>query len=109
MLNRNYKVRKYNQTSAADLLQDVMAAHQITQQNLADHLGVSQKNISDILNHKRFLDEVMALRIEKVLGISSQMLLQLDLNYRLQRAKTSGAVTRCAHPSDVFLKKYQLD
>lgn len=90
MLHRENSIRKYHVSSAADLLREVVDYYGITQSDLANRLGVSQKNISDILNRKRYLNEVLALRIEKVMGISGKLLLSLDTNYRLARAKKKG-------------------
>lgn len=78
--------------------------YMLTQKDLANRIGVSQKNISDILNRKRYLNEVLALRIEKVMGISSKLLLSLDSNYRLNLAKNK--IDHVSSKSPVFLEKY---
>lgn len=106
MLHRENKIRKYHTNSAADLLREVMEYYNITQQDLADRIGVSQKNISDILNRKRYLTEVLALRIEKVMGISSELLLSLDANYKLQQAKDTDAMNQHDSKSSLFLRRY---
>lgn len=54
MLHRENKIKEYHTSSAADLLKEVMDYYDITQKDLAARIGVSQKNISDILNRKRF-------------------------------------------------------
>lgn len=87
MLHRENKIKEYHTTSAADLLKETMEYYHVTQKDLAERIGVSQKNVSDILNRKRYLNELLALRIEKVMGISSKLLLSLDSNYRLNLAK----------------------
>lgn len=107
MLHRENRVRKYHVSSAADLLQEVIDYYEITQSDLANRLGVSQKNISDILNQKRYLNEVLALRIEKVMGISGKLLLSLDTNYRLARAKEKATQDEVGHKSALFLRKYE--
>lgn len=106
MLHRENKIRQYHTSSAADLLQEVMDYYDITQQDLADRIGVTQKNISDILNRKRYLTEVLALRIEKVMGISSELLLSLDSNYKLQRAKNNDEIAKNETQSPLFLQRY---
>lgn len=109
MLHRENKIRKYHTTCAAELLQNVMDYYGITQADLAKRLGVSQKNISDILNRKRYINEIVAVRIEKVMGISSHLLLTLDSNYKLKEAiKTINqeAKNQSKSKSDLFLKKY---
>ena len=55
MLHRENKIRQYHTSSAADLLKEVMNHYDITQADLAARIGVTQKNVSDILNRKRFL------------------------------------------------------
>lgn len=70
-----------------------MDYYDITQADLAECIGVSKKNISDILNRKRYLTEVLVIRIEKVMGISSKLLLSLDSNYKLQLAEQDSNTT----------------
>lgn len=106
MLHRENRIRQYHNSSAADLLQEVMDYYDITQSDLAERIGVSQKNVSDILNRKRYLNEVLALRIEKVMGISSKLLLSLDANYKLHLAKNDPALEKDNSASPLFLQKY---
>ncbi|MEY8661514.1 helix-turn-helix domain-containing protein [Ligilactobacillus faecis] len=106
MLNRNNKVKKYHTTSAADLLKEVMEYYEITQKDLAERIGTSQKNISDILNRKKYLNEVLATRIEKVTGISSKLLLSLDTNYKINLANKNIDNIGENHKSPLFLKRY---
>ncbi|AKP68129.1 helix-turn-helix transcriptional regulator [Companilactobacillus ginsenosidimutans] len=106
MLHRDNKIRQYHTSSAADLIKETMEFYRITQTDLADRLGVSKKNISDILNRKRFINEVLALRIETVMGISSQLLLNLDVNFKLHLAKKTSENSVPQNKSDKFLKRY---
>lgn len=106
MLHRENKIREYHTSSAADLLKEVMDFYNITQEDLADRIGVTQKNVSDILNKKRFITEVLALRIEKVTGISSKLLLSLDSNYKLKQAKQKEDILNKQKKSPLFLQKY---
>lgn len=87
MLHRENRVRGYYTSSAADLLKEVMSFYKISQGALAKKLGVSQKDISDLLNHRRYLNAPLASRLENVTGVSSQLLLALDANYQLHKAK----------------------
>lgn len=93
MLHRENQIKQYHTSSATDLLKEVMDYYDITQADLAERIGVSQKNISDILNRKRYLTEVLVIRIEKVMGISSKLLLSLDSNYKLQLAEQDSNTT----------------
>lgn len=106
MLHRENKIQKYHTSSAADLIKETMEYYGITQTDLAKRIGVSQKNISDILKRKRFLNEVLALRIEKVMGISSELLLSLDSHYKLHQAKEKHEITKNKNKSDLFLRRY---
>lgn len=106
MLHRENKIKQYHTSSAADLLKEVMDYYDITQEDLANRIGVSQKNISDILNRKRYLTEILALRIEKVMGISSKLLLSLDSNYKLQLAEKASDSTNEKNSSPLFLQRY---
>lgn len=106
MLHRENTIRKYHTSSAADLLKEIMNHYRITQSDLASRIGVTQKHVSDILSRKKFLTEVLALRIEEVMGISSKLLLSLDTNYRLDQAKQNSLVTDSKDKSNLFLKRY---
>ena len=55
MLHKENAIREYHDSSAADLLQEIMDYYSISQDDLAKRIGTSQKNISDILHRKRFL------------------------------------------------------
>lgn len=104
MLHRENQVYAPHTTSAADLVKETMDYYHITQKDLADRIGVSQKTISKILNRKSYMNEVEALRIEKVMGISSQLLLNLDSQYRLEKAKDT--VTDNVQFTPRFLQRY---
>lgn len=106
MLHRKNKIRQYHTSSAADLLKEVMDYYHITQEDLASRIGTSQKNLSDILNHKNYLNEVLALRIEDVMGISSSLLLRLDVNYKLNLARKEHEDTKDDSHSSLFLQRY---
>ena len=81
MLNRNNKIQAYHTSSAADLLKETMADFKITEDDLAKRLGIIPEKVSQILNRKAFVDEKTAVKIQEVLGISSSLLLNLDINF----------------------------
>lgn len=83
MLDRNNKVSFVATTSAADTLVEFLEVHKISQKDFGERIGVSQKYISDLLNRKEFLSADLALRVQKVTGISAEMLLELDMRYKL--------------------------
>lgn len=107
MLHKENKVKIFYPSSAADLLQETMEYYGITQADLADRIGVSQKHVSELLSRKRYLNEVTALRVEKVMGISSHLLLGLDANYKLfQAEKEIFTSTKAKENNPMFLKSY---
>ena len=81
MLNRKNKIQASHTTSAADLLKETMADFKITEDDLAKRLGINPEKVSQILNRKAFVDEKTAVKIQEVLGISSSLLLNLDINF----------------------------
>ncbi|WP_232352329.1 HTH domain-containing protein [Lactobacillus sp. W8172] len=85
MLNRNNKIQAYHTSSAADLLKETMADFKITEDDLAKRLGINPEKVSQILNRKAFVDEKTAVKIQEVLGISSSLLLNLDINFNSEK------------------------
>lgn len=106
MLNRKNKIEPYYTSSAADLLQETMADFNITQADLAKRIGISQKSVSSILNRKTFMNEKTALKLEKVLGISSTLLLNLDNNFKAEKPvhQLNSEKSRFNNPN--YLKPY---
>lgn len=91
-LHRENRIKEHHTTSAADTLKETMKYHHLTQAELANKLNVSQKTVDDILKRKKYLDEPLALRVEKALGISSKFLLSLDENYRSYASKEKNSM-----------------
>lgn len=87
MLHKKNKIKVFYPSSAADLIQETMDYYGITQEDLANRIGVSQNYVSELLNRKRYLNQDTAFKVEKVLGISSHLLLQMDANYELAQAE----------------------
>lgn len=108
MLYRENKIRKYHTSSAADLIKETMDYYNITQSDLAKRIGVSQKNVSEILQRKRFVNEIIALRLERVMGLSSLLLLDLDAKFKLREAKENfdKPQAKANVESSKFLKRY---
>jgi antitoxin HigA-1 len=50
-----------------------------TQGQVADRLGISRQNFNAILNGKRAVTPIMAMRLERVVGLSAQTWLNLQL------------------------------
>lgn len=83
MLNRNNRVSFTVTTSAADVLLELLECCKIPQKDFRERIGVSQEHVSDLLNRKKFLSVDLALRVQRVTGISAEMLLQMDVKYKL--------------------------
>lgn len=74
-------------TSAADALLELMDFHKITQVEFAQHIAISQKQLSFILNRHAYMSINVARKIEHATGVSADWLLQLDYNYRIAHDK----------------------
>jgi addiction module HigA family antidote len=61
----------------------------ITQGVLADRLGISRANLNAIINGKRAVSPGMAMRLERVLGVSMQTWLNLQVAVDIYDARHS--------------------
>ena len=86
MLNRKNKIEPHYTSSAADLLKETIVNLNMTPANLATDLKLSQKDVLSILNQKTFMNKEIAMKIEDALGISSDLLLNLDNNFKAKRS-----------------------
>ncbi len=59
----------------------------VTQGELADRLGITRQNFNAILNGKRAVTPLMALRLERVLGVDAQTWMNLQLAVDLHDAQ----------------------
>lgn len=46
------------------------------------------------------------MRLEKVMGISSELLLTLDSHYKLEQAKVNNEITKNDKKNPLFLRRY---
>ncbi|WP_225046515.1 helix-turn-helix transcriptional regulator [Lacticaseibacillus kribbianus] len=106
MLNRNNKITLTDagETSAADVIEETLALHRITQTAFAKRIGVSQKHLSQIMHHKAFVSTKLALAIEQVTGIPAAMMLELDVRYRLNHTPRPTPTAQ-ENPTE-FLQRY---
>jgi HTH-type transcriptional regulator/antitoxin HigA len=68
-------------THPGEMLADELEARNMTQQAIAEQMGVSQAIISQLLHKKRRISLEMALRLETSLGISAEFWLNLQRQY----------------------------
>lgn len=66
---------------------EVIAAHGLSVNATADHLGVTRQTVSRLLNGHHGLSAEMAIRFEKVFGIKADTLLRMQSAYDLAAAR----------------------
>ncbi|MDQ7827211.1 MAG: HigA family addiction module antitoxin [Candidatus Eremiobacteraeota bacterium] len=69
------------------LLEEFLKPLDITQSEFARHLGVSFPRLNEIIRGKRGVTPDTALRLERVLGMSADFWLRLQLDWDLWHAK----------------------
>ena len=66
---------------------EIIAAHDLSINDAAGHLGVTRQTISRLLNGHHGVSADMAIRFEKVFGIRADTLLRMQLAYDLAQAR----------------------
>ncbi|MBC7383864.1 MAG: HigA family addiction module antidote protein [Bacteroidia bacterium] len=74
-------------------LKEEIAARDMSQQELADKLHVSKSEISLIINGRRNITPIIAVKLEKSLGINAEFWMNIQIKYDI----------------DLVKKKYQQD
>ena len=69
-----------------ELLKEEIEARKLPQTRLATQTGISYKILNDILNCRRPLTTTTAMLFEAALGISSGLLMRMQLDYNMQQA-----------------------
>jgi addiction module HigA family antidote len=69
------------------LRRQAVAPHGINVKELAQHLGVSRQNLSNVLNGHTALSADMAIRFEKAFGLKAETLLKMQAAYDLAQAR----------------------
>src|SRR4051812_20886186 len=72
-------------------IQEVLEANSLTQDQLADALRVSRLTVNQLVNDRRSITADMAVRLEKLTGVSASHWLTLQQNYDLWQARQKGA------------------
>lgn len=66
------------------ILKEYMESRNITQKDMAESIGVSEKFVSNLINGKSKLSEEVALNLEKIFpDIKAEFWLDIEQNYRL--------------------------
>ena len=68
-------------------LKKELAARGLKKKDFAEQLGIHSSQLSDLLNGKRHVNAVLALKLERLLGIESDFWLRLQNGYDLKVAR----------------------
>lgn len=71
----------FSPTHPGEILKDEIKFINISQRKLATQMGVSYTVLNEILNLKRSVSVEFALRVEAVLGLEAEMLINLQTRY----------------------------
>ena len=78
----------FSPTHPGEILRDEIEFINISQRKLATQMGVSYIVLNEILNLKRSVSVEFALRVEAVLGLEAEMLINMQSRYNIQIART---------------------
>ena len=76
-----------------DVLELELSARGIKKNFLAQVLDVHPSHVSDILNHKRHISAIIAIKLEAFLGISADFWLRVQVGYDLAIARQQVKIT----------------
>ena len=69
-----------------NFLRELLAEHDISQTELAKHIGVQVGVVNQICKEKRGISASMALRLSKALNMTAEFWLNLQMAYELNQA-----------------------
>lgn len=78
----------FEPTHPGELIKDELEANNLTQAKLAENIGVRPSLLNEIIKGKRGVNTEMALLIEAALNIPADLLLNLQSDYNMQKAKS---------------------
>ena len=81
-------------THPGDILKEELEARKISQRSFAKQVGMSYSVLNELLNGKRPLTPSTALLFEAALGISADMLMNLQTRYNMQTARNDSKITK---------------
>lgn len=79
-----------------DMMREYLDDLNLTQQQLADALGISRQRTNEILTGKRIVTADTAMRLERVFGLSALFWLRLQADVDLYRAEHAPAAREIA-------------
>lgn len=74
-------------THPGEVLKDEIEYRGISQRKLAEEMGIAYSALNEILNAKRPITEKTAMFFEAALGVNSEPLLKMQLQYNIQTAR----------------------
>lgn len=77
-----------------EILKEEIECRNITQSALAEQMAMSYKMLNDILNCRRPLTPTTALLFEAALGVSSDMLMRIQLDYNMRTARENKTLAK---------------
>ncbi len=81
----------FEPTHPGELIRDELQVGNLTQAKLAENIGLKPSMLNEIINGKRSVSTEVALLIEAALGIPADLLLKLQSDYNMQKAKADGS------------------
>jgi addiction module HigA family antidote len=76
------------------LLEEFLKPLDLTQRELAEHLGVSYPRVNELIHGKRGVTPDTALRLEQLFGMEAQFWLNLQMAWDLYQASRSPEARR---------------
>jgi addiction module HigA family antidote len=76
---------------------EIVEAHGVSINDLAEAFGVSRQSVSAVLNGRAALTADMAIRFEKAFGVKAETLLRMHSRYELAKARE--------HEADLVVKR----
>lgn len=80
-------------THPGDVLKEELEARGISQKSFAEGTGVPYTMLNEILNGKRPVTSDFALLVEAALGISPELLINMQTRYNMAQARLKPAMT----------------
>ncbi|MDO5286011.1 MAG: HigA family addiction module antitoxin [Actinomycetia bacterium] len=87
-----------------EYLEEWIVDEGLTQQQVADRLGYSRKQVNDILHGRAPITDATAMRLERVVGIPAQTWLKYEALYRADRARIADEENLAVHFDDISAK-----
>lgn len=80
----------YTPTHPGEVLKDEIECRNISQRQLAEHMGVSYKALNDLLNGRRSFTAATAMMFEAALDVPADSLMRLQVKYNMYQASKDG-------------------